>query len=374
MGAQCSSRWRKGSGGFTLVETLISLALLGILFSGVAAGVMAMIRGSATANDNQRAETLAVSYSEVVKQLDYVVCATPDAYNSAFAQYEDEQPAQARLVPGAATAEVVSVDSGCGPTEGDLGRQVLNVEVRVKNAVTYAQVVKRDPDAVPTQLVADFSWSILNGGSANVGLVLDDATSVLPGTSILSYEWTFPTPPIVSGPDEDEIVRIVPAVLGSTSTMEVTLTVTDSAGRIGSVTKTITIPAALPSATTSTTSTTTTTTTTTIPSPPEGPAPAPVGFRKVGSGCCTTYGTFEWERVPFATDYLIRLDGYFLGGCVTDHSGEVPDPQWSPTPNGSKMTGSVTAFGLCLGSSYNVSIQAKVNNVWGRYATIRVTL
>lgn len=70
--------------------------------SGVAAGVMAMIRGSVTAqDDNQRAETLAVSYWEVVKQLDYVVCATPDAYNSAFAQYEDEQPAQARLVPGA---------------------------------------------------------------------------------------------------------------------------------------------------------------------------------------------------------------------------------------------------------------------------------
>lgn len=38
---------------------------------------------------------------------------------------------------------------------------MLNVEVRVKNAVTYVEVVKRDPDAVPTQLVVDFSWSIL---------------------------------------------------------------------------------------------------------------------------------------------------------------------------------------------------------------------
>ena len=94
----------------------------------------------------------------------------------------------------------------------------------------------------------------------------------------------------------------------------------------------------------------------------------------MGSGCCTTYGTFQWERVPFATEYLINYDGFFLGGCVTDHSGVVPDPQWSPTPNGSTMTGSVAAFGLCLGSRYSVSIQAKVNGVWGQPATIDVTL
>lgn len=364
----------RGRGGYTLVETLVGVAVLSLLFSGVATGIMTMIRTSASANSNQRAETLLVSFSEVLKQLDYIVCATPDAYNAAFTAYENDQPAASRLVSDGAAASVVSVDSGCSPTEGDTGQQLLNVEARVNGATAFGQVVKRDPDAVPTQLVADFSWSILNGGSANVGLVLDDTTAVLPGTSIVTYEWMLPSPPIVSGPEESEIVRIVPAVLGSPSTIVVTLTVIDSAGRTDSETKTVSIPAALPSPTTSTTSTTTTTTTTTIPTPPEGPAPAPVGFRKVGSGCCTTYGTFEWQRVPFATDYLIRLDGYFLGGCVTDHSGEVPDPQWSPNPNGSTMTGTVTAFGLCLGSSYNVTIQAKVNNVWGRSTTIRVTL
>ena len=73
------------------------------------------------------------------------------------------------------------------------GRQILDLAVVVGDSQVFGQVVKRDPNAIPVQLTADFSWSILNGGSSSVGLVLKDTTVPVAGSSIMNYEWTFPT-------------------------------------------------------------------------------------------------------------------------------------------------------------------------------------
>lgn len=371
-------RRQHSSAGFSLIETIVAVALIGTLLSAISLGIATSIRATSSANDRQRAQTLLASYVDAIKQLDYVLCATPASYESAFAQQQAARPQEERLLTTGTSAQVVSVDGACSSSHSDQGTQLLELRVAVRDSTAVAEVVKRDPDAAPQQFTAAYDSTILNGGSASVGLVLKDATIPLAGSSIIAYEWTFPSAPTtVAGPDESEIVRIVPAVLGSATSITVGLKVTDSAGRTAATSHTITIPAALPSPTTTAAPTTTTSpTTTTVLTPPEGPAPAPKGFAKVsgGSGCCPTYGTFSWERVAFATEYLIVLDGYFLGGCVTDHSGVVPDPAWSPTPNGSVMTGSVADFGLCLGSSYNVTIQAKVNGVWGQAARIKVKL
>jgi len=93
---------------------------------------------------------------------------------------------------------------------------------------------------------------------------------------------------------------------------------------------------------------------------------APTNLQKVGSGCCDTYGDFAWTPVPGATDYEINMDGYFLGGCVTDASDVI---------NGQTSTGRVQQAGLCLGSQYNVSIRARANGVWSAWSpTIHITL
>ncbi|MCG8668809.1 MAG: thrombospondin type 3 repeat-containing protein [Pseudomonadales bacterium] len=92
----------------------------------------------------------------------------------------------------------------------------------------------------------------------------------------------------------------------------------------------------------------------------------PTDLRKVDSGCCNTWGEFEWTPTPFNDGYEIHMDGFFGGGCLTDHSAVI---------NGQVGRGRVTAFGLCLGSQYNVKIRARRNGQWSAWSpTIRIRL
>lgn len=93
---------------------------------------------------------------------------------------------------------------------------------------------------------------------------------------------------------------------------------------------------------------------------------APTDLRKVGSGCCNTYGDFEWTPTPFNDGYEIFMDGYFGGGCLTDHGAVI---------EGQVGRGRVQAAGLCLGSKYNVRIRARRNGQWSAWSpTINITL
>lgn len=92
----------------------------------------------------------------------------------------------------------------------------------------------------------------------------------------------------------------------------------------------------------------------------------PLDLRKVDSGCCHTWGEFEWTPTPFNDGYEIHMDGFFGGGCLTDHSGVI---------NGQVGRGRVTAAGLCLGSQYNVKIRARRDGQWSDWSpTIRIRL
>ena len=80
----------------------------------------------------------------------------------------------------------------------------------------------------------------------------------------------------------------------------------------------------------------------------------------------TTCGDFSWNQVPGVTQYEIGMNGYFHGGCLTTHSGTIPAPASS---------GRVSAFGLCLGSNYDIEIRAMANGLWGPWSpTINATL
>lgn len=93
---------------------------------------------------------------------------------------------------------------------------------------------------------------------------------------------------------------------------------------------------------------------------------APTDLRKVGSGCCNTFGDFAWTPTPFNDGYEIFMDGYFGGGCVTDASAVI---------EGQVGSGRVQAAGLCLGSKYNVRIRARRNGQWSPWsASINITL
>lgn len=104
-----------------------------------------------------------------------------------------------------------------------------------------------------------------------------------------------------------------------------------------------------------------------------GTPAAPGAPSKVASGCCDTWGEVKFAAVPGADSYEVRFDGFFLGGCVTDHSQvtSVVAPASAGT-----YTARVTAPGLCLGSKYDVSVRARVNEgAWSAWSpTTRFTL
>lgn len=178
---------------------------------------------------------------------------------------------------------------------------------------------------------ADFSISP-STGTAPLSATFDAST--LSGDidgNIVSYSWNFEELGTEAGPT---VVKSIPA-----GTIDVTLTVTDNNGATATKTRQVTATGA--------------------------PA-VPVNLTKTGSGCCDTYGDYSWTPVPGADGYEINMDGYFLGGCVTDASDVI---------NGQTSTGRVQQAGLCLGSQYNVSIRARANGVWSAWSpTIHITL
>lgn len=167
-------------------------------------------------------------------------------------------------------------------------------------------------------------------GNAPLTVSFDASNASDPDGTIVAWNWDFGLVGTGSG--------VVVDATFPAGTHTVTLTVTDNLGKTASSSTVITSL---------------------------GPPPAPTGLQKTGSGCCDTYGDFAWNAVPGATQYQITLDGFFGGGCVTDHSATVPGPS----------TGRVQAFGLCLGSKYDVSIRAYANGMWGPWSpSIRITL
>lgn len=178
--------------------------------------------------------------------------------------------------------------------------------------------------------LAIFSPSV-STGDAPLAVTFDASASSDPDGTIVSYDWAFGGAATASGVTAG---HTFPA-----GSHVVTLTVTDNLGATSSSNTTITSL---------------------------GPPPAPTGLTKTGSGCCNTYGDFAWNEVPGATQYQIELDGYFGGGCMTDHSATIAGPA---------STGRVQAVGLCLGTKYWMRICAFANGMWGPWSPdVKITL
>ncbi len=196
----------------------------------------------------------------------------------------------------------------------DQGNGRHDYELQMLNAATINQAPFANFSATPLSGNAPLAVSFNAGASA-------DADG-----SVVAFNWSFGDFTTGSG-------VINSHVYNTSGNFPVTLTVTDNAGASTSATTNIGVGGA--------------------------PTVAPTGLQKVGQGCCDTYGDFAWNMVPGAEAYEISMDGYALGGCVTDHGAVL---------NGQRSSGRVQAVGLCLGSRYNVSIRARANGQWGPWS------
>ena len=209
-----------------------------------------------------------------------------------------------------------------------IGVRTVTLTVTDNNGATASTI--RTVTANNSPPVASFT-ATPSSGAAPLNVSFNASGSSDVDGTVASYSWNFEELGSGSG---QTINKTFPA-----GTFVVTLTVTDNLGATSSTTRSVTA---------------------------SGTPAAPTGLRKTGQGCCDTYGDFAWNIVPGADGYEISMDGFFLGGCVTDHSDVI---------NGQVSSGRVQAVGLCLGSQYDVSIRARANGVWGPWSgSISITL
>lgn len=196
-------------------------------------------------------------------------------------------------------------------------------DLQVVNTATLNKVPVATATATPTS------------GNSPLSVAFNGAGSTDPDGSVVAYDWNFGDFTTGSG-------AVISHTFTSAGTYPATLTVTDNRGDTSSTTVNITVAGA--------------------------PTVAPTNLQKVGSGSIPAppYGDFAWTPVPGATAYQINMDGYFGGGCLTDHSAVI---------SGQTSTGRVQAVGLCQGSQYDVTIRAQANGMWGPWsAPLHITL
>ena len=104
----------RSQSGLSLIETLVAIALIGIVLGALATGIITSMRSSTAVNTAQRADVVLSSFSESVKQLPYEACLDTAYYQGQYEKYEQAlADAGKPVLSGPNTqVEVVNPESG----------------------------------------------------------------------------------------------------------------------------------------------------------------------------------------------------------------------------------------------------------------------
>ncbi len=139
---------RRGAGGFTLPEMIVTIAILGIAIVGMVGGLFGLVVARETHRQVARAGAYAYTYAEAVKAAAYEDCTDPGAYSGVTAAapsytlavvevacWNGDQPASftAGSAPGAVDSGAQRVAlSVSGPTSAPASKQVAETVVVFK--------------------------------------------------------------------------------------------------------------------------------------------------------------------------------------------------------------------------------------------------
>lgn len=148
-----SARRRRGRGedGFTLVEQLVTVVLLGLGASAVAAAILVMVGVSSRHRDLSEAAATVASAAELVASADtaWEPCATPGAYAAALAAAPRPASAPAPVVTAVRYWDGRGFAAGCQEAAG-FTTQLLTVQVTNGAAHEEVDIVKHKPSGEVT--------------------------------------------------------------------------------------------------------------------------------------------------------------------------------------------------------------------------------
>lgn len=151
-------RRRRGENGETLVETLVSTALLGIVGIGIIGAIAAVLISTDVDRHVSRGETVLRSYVAAVQSAPYQACAglasypddytEPDGFTVGVTKIDFWNGAGPTAVPGSGT---LTFTGGCGGTDHGLQRISVRVTSPGQRGTTEtATFVKRGPVPAPS--------------------------------------------------------------------------------------------------------------------------------------------------------------------------------------------------------------------------------
>ena len=70
--------------GFSFVEVLVSLVLTSLVVTALAAGLLLLVRVTASTSDSQRLQLAVASYAESIEAMAYLPCGTVEQYTIAY--------------------------------------------------------------------------------------------------------------------------------------------------------------------------------------------------------------------------------------------------------------------------------------------------
>jgi prepilin-type N-terminal cleavage/methylation domain-containing protein len=128
--------------GVTLIESLVSITILGIAFAIFVGGMFTSVLGSDLNRKQATAETVLRQYAEAVKSIGYTDCATSTSYAAAipsgYTKFTSSVTALTYLNTGAFVATCPAPDQG-------LQKVVLRVASNDGRNAETIEIVKRKP-------------------------------------------------------------------------------------------------------------------------------------------------------------------------------------------------------------------------------------
>lgn len=140
-----AARFYGGDSGYSLVEVLVAVLLVGTVLAALAGGMLTMMRATAATSAQQRLEAGVLNYTQVLRSRPYVDCAPPSSFPT-----WDQDGVRGRVeavrywsVPGGDPwGSTSAFEAGCST---DRGRQLLDVSLELADGAEHAsaQVVLR---------------------------------------------------------------------------------------------------------------------------------------------------------------------------------------------------------------------------------------
>ncbi len=149
-----ASRHPRGQTGLTMLEVLVSLALIGSVFAAIVAGMLTTATTTSMVSRATVASGALSGVTERIKTMDYVPCddhggPDPATLSAKYLAWSNH------YLPSGASFEVVSVRFWDGATfascTSDHGAELLRIKITPDGPgpSTYGEVVVRDPSARP---------------------------------------------------------------------------------------------------------------------------------------------------------------------------------------------------------------------------------